>query len=161
MCKKAREDAITDVLNRLLNLPLWAIGRAGSLEWFQFGTKRIVPTLRGGKKEVGEIALHVDCPWRLLDAAGNLVASDESAREILSAVASPPLTCCGVSVRSPGHFTVDFLSGEQILVEAVDEECLEYWRLFWPASEKPHFVIGPAGSEAEPDADPLFGLENQ
>src|SRR5579859_5778257 len=99
------EHATTEALKRLLDLPLWAIGRAGSLEWFQFGSKRIVSTLRGGTKEVGEFALHLDCPWRLTDSAGNSVASDESATEVLAAAASPPITCCGVVVESPGRFS--------------------------------------------------------
>jgi hypothetical protein len=141
------EHAITEALERLLNLPLWAIGRAGSLEWFQFGAKRMVSTFRGGTKEVGEFALHLDCPWRLLNSAGNTVASDESTTEVLTAAASPPLTCCGVVVESSGRFSFSFSSGEQLQVEAEVEDCVEYWRLFRPGEQEPHFVVGPAGVE--------------
>jgi len=142
------DPAITNALNRLLGLPLWVIGRAGDLEWFQFGNQRSVPAFWGGTKVVGEFALHLNCPWRLVSAAGSALASNEATLDVLAAAASRPLDCCGVLVESPARFTLEFSTGEKLLVEAVDHDQGEYWRLFRPATQEPHFVVGPAGVES-------------
>ena len=141
------KDAIERALRPLMGLPLWSIGRAGSLEWFQFGDPRIVPAFRGGSKEVGEYALHLDCPWRFVEPAGRVVVTDESDSELLAQVADPPLVCAGVSGSDDGSAQLQFAGGWQLIVERGGQDHLEYWRLFRPAAEGPHFVVGPAGIE--------------
>jgi hypothetical protein len=44
---------------------------------------------------------------------------------------------------------MDFAGGEQLLVEPEGRGCLEYWRLFQPGTDAPHFVVGPAGADPE------------
>ena len=106
-------------------------------------------TTRGGTKEVGEFALHLQCPWQLLDAAGSLVASYDSTAEELAAVPSLPLFCCGVVVAASGRFILDFCTGETLIVEGDDPDCEEYWRLFRPGSNEPHFVVGSACADRQ------------
>ena len=66
-------------LNDLLGKPLWASGRAANLQWFQFGGRRMVrsslPSRRGQEREVGELALHVQSPWRLRSGGDVVVGS--------------------------------------------------------------------------------------
>lgn len=67
------------MLNDLIGKALWASGRAGNMQWFQFGERRTVrsslPSRRGQEREVGELALHVQSPWRLRSGASVVVVS--------------------------------------------------------------------------------------
>src|SRR5215212_7371991 len=60
-------------------MPLWGAGRAADLLWLQFGDRRRVPAGDDGgeEREVGELALHVACPWRLRDDERVLVGSGD------------------------------------------------------------------------------------
>jgi hypothetical protein len=141
------KDEIQRALSPLLGLPLWAVGRAGSLEWFQFGTRRIVPTTRNGSKEVGEYALHLDCPWRLVGPDGLVVATDDSEAELLAQVVSPPLVCAAVCGSEDGGAGLRFAGGWLLEVAPGAPDHLEFWRLFRTGTGEPHFVVGAAGVE--------------
>jgi hypothetical protein len=141
------KNAIERALRPLIGLQLWAVGRAGSLECFQFGDRCTVSTLRGGSKVVGEYALHLDCPWQFVGPAGQVVVTDESDPELLAEVADPPLVCAGASASDDGGAQLRFAGGSRLVVEPGGPDHLEYWRLFRPAAGGPHFVVGPAGIE--------------
>jgi hypothetical protein len=96
---------------------------------------------------VGEYALHLDCPWRLVGPTGLVVATDESEPELLAQVGSPPLVCAAVSGSDDGGATLQFLGGWLLVVEPSYPDHLEYWRLFRPGREEPHVVVGAAGVE--------------
>jgi len=49
----------------LIGKPLWECNRAGDMAMFQFGARRMMPSPRGVMREVGEYALHLQCPWRI------------------------------------------------------------------------------------------------
>lgn len=61
--------SIEAALAPLVGLPLWASGRAGDLQWFQFGAKHAVVaqsgSAKGTERTVGDYALHVQCAWRI------------------------------------------------------------------------------------------------
>jgi hypothetical protein len=61
----------------LLGLPIWSTGRAGDLVWFQIGERRTVPSSDGSPREVGTYAIHVSCPWRLINQDRLLVGSGD------------------------------------------------------------------------------------
>jgi hypothetical protein len=138
------KEAVSAALGRLTGLPLWGVGRAG-VAWFQFGSRRAVQTARGGTKEVGDLALHLACPWRLVGPAGEVLACDESGPEVFTVLGSPPLLCSGVRAWEGGAFELEFAGGERLQVGPGDPHCEEYWRLFQPGSGERHFVVGPAG----------------
>ena len=57
---------IADALRVLQGLPMWAAGRtAVSLLWLHFGGVHDFVDRRG-PKTVGDYALHLDCPWRIV-----------------------------------------------------------------------------------------------
>ncbi len=141
------KEEIERALQALIGLPLWAVGRAGSLEWFQFGGRRTIPNLRGASKEVGEFAIHLDCAWRLVEPSGQVVMTDESQPDLLACLADPPLVCCGVSAAADGSVRMRLSDGRVLVVEPCNADSLEYWRMFRPGTEEPHFVVGPAGIE--------------
>lgn len=144
----AIKERISAALERLLDLPLWSVGRAG-IVWFLFGDRRTVLTARGGSKEVGEFALHLGCPWQLIGPAGELLASDDSEPDVLARLASPPLLCSTARSCEGGAFELGFAGGERLHVEPDDPTSEEYWRLFCPYSDQPHLVVGPAGIDPE------------
>lgn len=139
-------DTIQNELSVLLGLPLWAVGRAGSLEWFHFGGHHAVPDRRTEIKDVGDFALHIDCTWSLITSRfGEAIATDESSREDLAAIGGMQLMCEEVVADDRGGFVLQFASKHCLKVEPDDEE--EFWRLFEPHRESPHFVVGAAGIE--------------
>jgi len=56
---------IIQSLSKLVSLPLAIARDAGNMKNFQFGLVRPNPS---GKGTVGEYALHIQCPWRLLQS---------------------------------------------------------------------------------------------
>jgi hypothetical protein len=137
---------IEEALAALLGLPMWAVGRAGTLEWFQFGGPRLVRDRQGGSRQVGAYALHLDCAWRLVGADGMIWASDESETGHLSGLAGTGLECDAVSADETGGFRLSFRSGARLLVKP-EERAEEYWRLLQPGRNTPHFVVGAVGIE--------------
>ncbi|MBI2807318.1 MAG: hypothetical protein HYX68_20240 [Planctomycetes bacterium] len=141
---------VNDALAVLEGLPLWSIGRAGSLEWFAFGAKKNAITIHNKQKVVGEFALHLDCPWKLLGVDGSLLADDQSDLNLLAALAEPALLCGRREAGEMGDFRLDFFGGVSLMVHASDQQGDgEYWRLFQPYSGLPHFVVGSNGVENE------------
>src|SRR4051794_18430335 len=61
------EKKVQEALNEIVGMPLWALGRAADLAWFEFGSRRTVQGTKG-VKEVGDYALHVVCAWRITHA---------------------------------------------------------------------------------------------
>jgi hypothetical protein len=51
----------------LVGLDLWDVTFALDMMMIQFGKKRKVPTKRDPEREVGEYALHVECPHETLE----------------------------------------------------------------------------------------------
>jgi len=143
------KQGIESALRPLRGLPLWAVGRAASLVWFCFGQRRIVRNIRGETREVGEFALHLECPWRLIGETGETLATDQSEVEILTQLASPALMCSEVIEGQHGELRLRFAGGQELSVEPDEVDCFEYWRFFRPYSEQPHFVVGSSGINPE------------
>ena len=130
----------------LKNLPLWAVGRAGDVNWFQFGGHHAVPARKIEIKDVGDYALHTQCDWALTSSTyGEVIATSESPLEALASVGNLGLVCQDVAADDSGGFVLQFASGHCLKVEPEDEEAEEFWRLFEPHRETPHFVVGGAG----------------
>ena len=139
--------AIQAQLNRIVNLPLWGIGRAASLLWLQFGDRHTVAAWRGGTKEVGTLALHIDCPWHW-KRGEQVIANTLSELKDLEKLVSSPITCRTVIARECGSFELQFDKDVSLVVSVeadTDPNADEYWRLLEPASDTPHFVGGARG----------------
>jgi hypothetical protein len=113
------QQAIQAQLNRIVSLPLWAIGRAASLLWLQFGERRTVPAWRDGTKQVGTLALHVDCPW-YWKRGDQIVASWRSEFEMVQRLVSQPIVCRTAIARESGSFELQF-DGNTTFVTTVEE----------------------------------------
>src|SRR5712691_8128852 len=56
---------------------LWRCLRASAMATFDFGQRRKVLGFRGNEKEVGELALHVQCAWRITRTDRVVVGSSD------------------------------------------------------------------------------------
>jgi hypothetical protein len=165
-------DEIEQALSVLVGLPLWALGRAVDLVWFEFGGRRTVKTWKGTKKEVGDYALHVQCAWRIklndriVIGRGDIFCEPEESDEPVPAdfdwqksnrfdrIAaellqneSRQLMVRRVDAGDAGGVTVLLDDGYKLEIFPQDSGIGEYWRFFKPATEEPHLVFSGKGLE--------------
>jgi hypothetical protein len=75
------KDQITRSLLRIVGLPFSIARDAGGMKNFQFGSISPNPS---GKGTIGQFALHIQCPWRIVNSEGILTGSadDYEAAEV-------------------------------------------------------------------------------
>jgi hypothetical protein len=147
----------------VLGMPLWSLGRAADLAWFEIGSRRTVKGRKGKEKEVGDYALHVQCPWRI--RLGNSIE-----------VGRGDIFCAPVGTNEPtpvdfdwqkgnrfdrlvlelfqnksrqftvqagdaGSVAIELEDGYKLEIFPNDSENDEHWRFFKPHTEEPHFVL--------------------
>ena len=135
-----------------MGLPLWAVGRAGSLVWFQFGERRPVTDRKGEHREVGAYALHVDCPWRLVDDAGTEHANEDSEDWRFEALGHQSLVVERALSTGDYGAVIQFIGGWTLRVSpdlTDDDEVIEYWRFFEPYQGRPHLIARSDGVDLE------------
>lgn len=162
-------EQVTVALCQIVGLPLTASRRAADMRTFQFGKLRSVE--RGS---IGDLALHVRCPWRIEGPEGILTGRLDLWEPI--DVDSKLNDEAWDYEKSPNlqDFRLDqWLSrnGSLLVVENVDADNLgggaiffalgfvlrlfpagtrgEDWRLFRPKTDAAHFVI--SGGAVEPE----------
>ena len=154
---------------------LWQCLRAADMATFQFGGRKSVAAFRGGTKEVGEYALHVQCAWRITRQDRVIVGSRdlyypadyEEGAEVPSGFAwdkdsnrrdrlltslfengSREFLVQKVRVGVAGSLSI--LLSEDLAVDIFPDDSLsgERWRLFEPGRTEQHFVVTGKGIEA-------------
>jgi hypothetical protein len=157
---------IEEALQPLIGLPLWQSYRTCStLQGFSFGSRHTVPKHKGGTKEIGDYALHVECAWRIVGPEGIEVASrdryypagdpdceppdfdweqpgatrcDEKIKAFFEQYTDSSLRVLGLEADSVGSLRLE-LSGEFKLELFPDDSLVdEHWRFF---SDGEHFVV--------------------
>jgi len=171
MNQPAPQEEIAHALSALMNLPLWAANRAADMEMFQFGERRVWKDTKAIDREVGEYALHIQCPWRIVNSHGIVVGSqdihyplDESAdwdqadgtrrdRRIaawLGEHSSAQPRVERIETDSVGGFKL-FMEHNVVLevfpAHSLRGEYSEHWRLFRPSEEGRHFAVTGHGVE--------------
>jgi hypothetical protein len=165
-------EQIQRALDSLIGMPLWSSGRAADLEWFHFGQRRTVAA-RGGTKEVGEYALHIQCAWRIRHGDEVVVGgrdlfypSEESDHPVedfdwdvqganrrdrriaeLFQNETRQFMVREVEVGGAGSFTIIFDDEYALDVFPDDSLSDEHWRIFKPSAEDQHFVVTGKGLE--------------
>jgi hypothetical protein len=172
------KNQIEKIIQQLIGLPLWSIGRAGGLVWFAFGVeRREVLVRRGVKKIVSEYSLHLQCPWRIRgrdkiivgygdrsypsgddpykefsenepDKIGNNQL-DQRTLELIMDHEQSPLIVRSVKADVVGSISIAFNQGYILDVFPSSSLSTEYWRFFRPASKEDHFVVTCKGIEIE------------
>lgn len=162
-------DEIASALLPLVGLPLWGAGRVVDMEMFDFGGRHKQRNRKGEEVEVGDYALHIQCPWRIVGAAGIVVGSQDRAYPgdeasdweqfddekdparlearlnlWLEQYRDSPLEVQRVEVDAVGGFRL-FLASDFILetfpANSLCGEYSEHWRLFSPCDDTSHFVV--------------------
>jgi hypothetical protein len=156
------KQAIDAALRRLCGKRLVALGRAANLQHFTFSD------LAGH-----ESALHVQCPWRLVGAAGILVGGEDYWRsatpetaeaefnrgvvgsrwlDVRNAAVRALVETGGIEAQSVegdalGGFVLHLSAGLRLDVfpdgSPADHDAVEYWRVFDDRGE--HFVVSSDG----------------
>ena len=168
---RARIEKATGIL---VGKSLWRCTRAADLASFDFGERRTVPCRRGGTKEVGEYALHVQCAWRIGHGEHVIVGSgdlyypadfDEEQGEIppdfdwdhnpnrrdrlLQSLFEEGLRSFKVeAVKSGAAGILHIKLSEGFYLELFPDDSLreEQWRLFRPGVDEAHFVVTGGGT---------------
>lgn len=156
-----------EVLSVLSGLRVRKIGRAADMLWIHFGDWREIPSLRGGTRQVGEWALHVQTSWRftprdrillgVLDLyAYAEVGSDfdwdrdgESRFDRIATALNQSLHDDDIRVSrlacdEVGSITLHLDPDLQFSVFpnfSSDYPDKEYWRFFQPATEAHHYIV--------------------
>jgi hypothetical protein len=160
-------------LRALQGLRLRCAGRACDLLWLHFGDYRTVVDRRGMTREVGEWALHLQCPWRFIRSNSIVLAStdfyyypegedsydfqrggeslfDRRANQFNRVLDTGEFRVSNVSCGVCGEFRLT-LSPElhfSVFPAASDGSPFgEFWRLFRPSEEEPHYVVSTEGTE--------------
>lgn len=160
-----KED-IQNAVRVLVGMPLWSLGRAADLAWFQFGGRRIVRGRQSKEKEVGDYALHVQCPWRIrlgdsiLIGRGDIFCTPEESNEPTPADfdwqkrnrfdrivlelfqnESRQFTVQTVMAGKAGSLAIGLEGGYDLEIFPHDSESDEHWRFFKPSTEDQHLVV--------------------
>ena len=161
---------IEQALDVLVGLPLWAIGRAVDLVWFEFGNRKTVTGWKGVEKEVGDYALHVMCAWRItlndkvVTGRADVFCTPEETDEplppdfdwqkgnrfdrIISEFLqdeSRQLVVQNVSAGDAGSLTFVLEGGYKLDIFPQDSESGEHWRFFEPGVAESHLVFSGKG----------------
>ncbi len=162
--KAAHEKA----LSVLAGLRIRAIGRAADLLWVQFGEWRTVPCRSGGTKQVGQWALHVQTSWRFAQAGRillgllDLYATDDAEATAFDWNKDGQSRFDRIASGLNERFRNEEVVVEEVMCDAVGSVTLrlggglvfaifpngssdyperEFWRLFAPSTDGPHYVV--------------------
>ncbi|MGW6936291.1 hypothetical protein ACWGE0_39960 [Lentzea sp. NPDC054927] len=143
------------------------IGRACDLVWLGFGPYREVTDHRGETREIGEYALHLQCPWRVTHGDRLVTRSshiyvpgpdwtgdgdfdwdvqganrfDARAGQLTEFLAGGRIVVTSVEVTSLGDLTVSLSDGFRLEVRRDGVVRDEDWRFFRPYRDDEHVVV--------------------
>jgi hypothetical protein len=153
---------------------LWRCLRAADMATFDFGQRRKVLGFRGNEKEFGELALHVQCAWRVTRADRIVVGSrdlyypadyredeavpsefdwdrDPNRRDKLLTLlfenGAKEFVVERVAVGAAGSLHIELSENLALDIFPNDSLSDEHWRLFNPGTHGEHFVVTGSGIE--------------
>jgi hypothetical protein len=151
---------------------LWRCLRAADMATFAFGERRKSVTGRGGPREIGEWALHVQCAWRILQGDRIIVGDRDLAypenyqqedpipdefdwdvspnrrdQLLASLFMGHAFVVRSIEVGAIGSLSIRLTEGLSLDIFPNDSVSKEYWRLFEPDKGGLHFVVTPRGLE--------------
>ena len=158
------KNKIENKLGCLTNQNMSKIGRASTTVWIQFGQLKRVKTYKGSFKEVGKYALHIQCPWRLINSESKIIIGsgdifipkdknlnddtfiDEfnALFDVIAKDIPDKIIVNKVEADETGSVKIKFKNAWELLIlvdTSYNDEYYENWRFFEPGTQKDHFVI--------------------
>ena len=161
-------------LQVLHGLRLRCVGKAADMLWMHFGHYRAITDHRGESREVGEWALHLQCPWRFVRSGAVILAStdfyyypdsdesydsdregeslfDRRANQFNRVLETGEFKVSAISHGECAAFQLDFGSDFHFAVFPAASDHSphgELWRLFQPDRDEPHYVVTTEGAES-------------
>jgi len=155
-------------LESLLGLPLWSVGAACDLLWVQFGSRNEIQDRRGRTRLVGDLALHVNAPWRFHRDGKILVGScdlhyDAATGEWHDWGGQEATRFSVYARRLNEELDADHCLVEKVLPDgakgfrlelsgrlffdvmpnaSLESLGIEFWRLFSPGADRERLVVG-------------------
>ena len=114
---------------------LWGATRAAETLCLQFGKRRRLKSKRGVVREVGDYALHVQCPCEMLSA--DVIFPDVP--EFIES--RGPLTVVRVDNTENGDFFLRFDGNASLRIHPDFASSDEQWRLFKPGRDSAHLIF--------------------
>lgn len=171
-------DRITDELQVLIGKPMGDCWRATNMQIFEFGPRHKFVNRKGEEVEGSDVRLHVQCRWRMVDAARILFGRDDLLRPADEAISlddfdwdkgdsildvvqrnwfaglrAAPLHVVNATGDTYGGFRISFerdVALEAFPCDSDRGEYHEHWRLLGHRSDGTHFVITGYGIEDDP-----------
>lgn len=148
-----------EALNSLLGEHAWTPGIVAGMLTMSFGPAVMSLRRKGEARITGTIAVHIQCPWRIVRDSKIAVGSadyraieDEDAaidtihQRLVALFADAP-TVIAIEDLQGSAFRLRF--SNDMFLDAVPTQSIaddsEFWRIFRAGSEAPHFVVVPEG----------------
>jgi hypothetical protein len=124
----------------------------GRSRGLSFGAKYPSTTFRGQPCLVGDYAIHIQCPWRIVAGDGQEVAGSNTPSELATTLLAKFLgddgyIVLGATCGQGGAFRLDLEKDAFVEVTPEVENEDEVWRMFMPRNEEGHFVMYVRGPE--------------
>ena len=173
-------------LEILVGLPLIDVTRSLDLEMFQFGERHVKRTPQGEDLVVGDWAIHIQCPWRII-GGDDLVVGSQDRHYPQDEEGEWNTQCADVFTRCEAH-VYHWLNGfsDAPLVREVEAdpyggfrvhlegdyalevfpahslrgEFSEQWRLFRPLTNTDAFIMTGHGVEDETERTGMWPAEH-
>lgn len=161
------EVSYQEAIQPLTGLRLSKVGAAADMLWVQFGDLQKVTTRAGLEGSVGEWALHLQCPWRIMEESTVVLASsdfyydadsgethnwgpddvsvfDRNAERLNARLESHDIDVLEIRTTAGGAFEIQLSEKLSLSVMPVNSQIgpkIESWRIFKPSSLDSHFVF--------------------
>lgn len=122
-------------LRMLERQALWSVSRAADTLSLQFGGRHRTVTKRGAVRDVGDYALHIQCPCEV-------VSDGTAVSDIRGFIESrPPLKVVSVDDVDLGNIVLTFDDDVSLIVHPNLTSSDEQWRLLRPGRAAAHLVF--------------------
>jgi hypothetical protein len=131
-------------LEKLVGLRMWGTNHMAESRGFSFGARRESLSSHGRRRVVGDYALHIQCPWRIVRGDGGEITGSDVPAEEATLVLTEHLGEEGHIVRRATFgergVRLELEGGMFLEISPFLDDPDEVLRLFRPGVDEPHVV---------------------